>query len=109
MESKSCKLSRRSALKVLGAAGGGVALASWSRGARALVQGPDRGKPLEIFTGPGANSHWNSVGRYVTEPQKALKIYSGEPQSPPLPSPPEEPGWPPPPAAAFFGFSRASL
>ncbi len=74
MESMSRKLSRRSALKVLGAAGGGVALASWSRGARALVQGPDRGKPLEIFTGPGANSHWNSVGRYVTEPQKAPMI-----------------------------------
>src|SRR5260370_11837519 len=74
MESMSRKLSRRSALKVLGAAGGGVALASWSRGARALVQGPDRGKPLEIFTGPGANSHWNSVGRYVREPQKAPMI-----------------------------------
>ncbi len=26
---------------------------------------------MESFTGPGANPHWNSVGPYITEPQKA--------------------------------------
>src|SRR5580693_7180888 len=67
-------ISRRSALKFLGAAGGGLALASWTRRGRALAGAQDRAKPLETFTGPGANPHWNSVGQYVTEPQKAPLI-----------------------------------
>jgi DMSO/TMAO reductase YedYZ molybdopterin-dependent catalytic subunit len=67
-------LSRRNALKFLGAAGGGLTLASWAHGSRALAQGVDGAKPLESFTGPGANPHWNSVGPYVTEPQKAPLI-----------------------------------
>jgi DMSO/TMAO reductase YedYZ molybdopterin-dependent catalytic subunit len=67
-------ISRRSALKFLGAAGGGLALASWTRRGRALAGAQDRAKPLETFTGPGANPHWNSVGPYVTEPQKAPLI-----------------------------------
>jgi DMSO/TMAO reductase YedYZ molybdopterin-dependent catalytic subunit len=37
----------------------------------APAQDPAPAKALEIFTGPGANPHWNSVGPYVTEPQKA--------------------------------------
>src|SRR5260370_59143 len=74
MEQMSRNLSRRSALKFLGAAGGGLALATWTHGSRALAQGPDGARPLESFTGPGANPHWNSVGPYVTEPQKAPLI-----------------------------------
>jgi len=74
MEPMSRKFSRRSALRVLGAAGGGLGLASWAHVGWASAQRPDGGKPLETFTGPGANSHWNSVGPYVTEPQKAPLI-----------------------------------
>jgi DMSO/TMAO reductase YedYZ molybdopterin-dependent catalytic subunit len=37
----------------------------------APAQDPAPAKALETFTGPGANPHWNSVGPYVTEPQKA--------------------------------------
>ncbi len=36
----------------------------------AIAQGPVPEKARETFTGPGANPHWNSVGPYVTEPQK---------------------------------------
>src|SRR5260370_23571253 len=74
MERMTRNISRRSALKCLGAAGGGVALASWARGGRAPAEVPDGAKPLETFTGPGANPHWNSVGPYITEPQKAPLI-----------------------------------
>src|SRR5260370_18801706 len=74
MERMTRNISRRSALKCLGAAGGGLALASWARGRRGVAEGPDGAKPLESFTGPGANPHWNSVGPYVTEPQKAPLI-----------------------------------
>jgi DMSO/TMAO reductase YedYZ molybdopterin-dependent catalytic subunit len=74
MERMRGKLSRRSALKFLGAAGGVLALASWTRRGRALADAQDSARPLETFTGPGANPHWNSVGPYVTEPQKAPLI-----------------------------------
>jgi DMSO/TMAO reductase YedYZ molybdopterin-dependent catalytic subunit len=74
MERMRNKLSRRSALKLLGAAGGGLALASWTPGGRVLAGVQDGARPLETFTGPGANPHWNSVGLYVTEPQKAPLI-----------------------------------
>src|SRR5258708_7312868 len=74
MEQMARNLSRRSALKILRAAGGGLALASWAHAGWAWTQGPGGGKPLETFTGPGANPHWSSVGPYVTEPQKAPLI-----------------------------------
>jgi DMSO/TMAO reductase YedYZ molybdopterin-dependent catalytic subunit len=35
-----------------------------------IAQEPAAGKAMETFTGPGTNPHWNSVGPYVTEPQK---------------------------------------
>jgi len=75
MERMSHKSSRRDALKVLGAAGGGLALAGLgiSTGAFAVGDGQEA-KQIESFTGPGANPHWNSVGPYVTEPQKAPLI-----------------------------------
>jgi DMSO/TMAO reductase YedYZ molybdopterin-dependent catalytic subunit len=67
-------LSRRSLLKVLGLAGGGLAAGGWPRDGAAMAQGPPRTTALETFTGPGANPHWNSVGPYLSEPQKAPLI-----------------------------------
>jgi DMSO/TMAO reductase YedYZ molybdopterin-dependent catalytic subunit len=64
-------LSRRGVLKALGAASGGLALSRWIGTGTALAQEPASSKPVESFTGPGANPHWNSVGPYVTEPEKA--------------------------------------
>ena len=74
MERITHNVSRRSALKFLGAAGSGFALASWAQGGRALAEAPGGGKPLESFTGPGGNPNWNSVGPYVMEPQKSPLI-----------------------------------
>jgi len=67
-------LSRRSLLKVLGLAGGGLAAGGWPGAGEAMAQDPPRSTALETFTGPGANPHWNSVGPYLTEPQKAPLI-----------------------------------
>jgi DMSO/TMAO reductase YedYZ molybdopterin-dependent catalytic subunit len=39
-----------------------------------MAQDPVQMKPMENFTGPGANSHWNSIGPYVVEPQKVPLI-----------------------------------
>jgi DMSO/TMAO reductase YedYZ molybdopterin-dependent catalytic subunit len=64
-------LSRRRLLKALGAAGGGLALSPWLKRNSAMAQEPSPAKAIESFTGPGANPRWNSVGPYVTEPQKA--------------------------------------
>jgi len=74
MERKTHSVSRRNALKFLGAAGSSLALANWTAGERALAHSTDGAKPLETFTGPGANPHWNSIGPYVVEPQKAPLI-----------------------------------
>jgi DMSO/TMAO reductase YedYZ molybdopterin-dependent catalytic subunit len=66
--------SRRSLLKVLGLAGGGLAAGGWPGAGEVMAQDPPRSTALEAFTGPGANLHWNSVGPYLTEPQKAPLI-----------------------------------
>jgi DMSO/TMAO reductase YedYZ molybdopterin-dependent catalytic subunit len=66
--------SRRSLLKVLGLAGGGLAAGGWPRVGEVMAQDPPRSTALETFTGPSANPHWNSVGSYLTEPQKAPLI-----------------------------------
>lgn len=63
--------SRRRLLKALGTAGGGLVLSRWMEADPARAQAPAPTNALETFTGPGANPHWNSVGRYVSEPQKA--------------------------------------
>jgi len=55
---------------MLGAGSAAMATSRWLGGA-SLAQDPQRTPPLESFTGPGANPHWNSVGPYFTEPQKA--------------------------------------
>lgn len=63
-------LSRRSLLGILGAAGGALALGGAARGAEEVQSQP----AIPSFTGPGANPYWNSVGPYVSEPQKAPLI-----------------------------------
>jgi DMSO/TMAO reductase YedYZ molybdopterin-dependent catalytic subunit len=69
------KFCRRDALKLLGAAGGGLALGKWfAVDDTALAQQQSEARTIETFTGPGANPHWNSVGPYVSEPQKAPLI-----------------------------------
>jgi DMSO/TMAO reductase YedYZ molybdopterin-dependent catalytic subunit len=66
--------SRRHLLKNLGLTGAGLAVAGWPAGASTLAQDPDGTKPIENFTGPVANPHWNSVGPYLSEPGKAPLI-----------------------------------
>jgi DMSO/TMAO reductase YedYZ molybdopterin-dependent catalytic subunit len=67
-------VSRRNLLKLLGLTGGGLAAGGWPRDGAVMAQDPLRATPVETFTGPGANPHWNSVGPYLTEPQKAPLI-----------------------------------
>lgn len=68
------RFGRRRLMKVLGAAGGGLATSRWLWPDAILAQEPAAAKGLDAFTGPGANAHWNSVGPYVTEPQKVPLI-----------------------------------
>jgi len=63
-------LPRRDLLKMFGTASGGIAASRWLGPDMVMAQEPAPGKAIEAFTGPGANSRWNSVGPYVTEPQK---------------------------------------
>jgi DMSO/TMAO reductase YedYZ molybdopterin-dependent catalytic subunit len=66
--------SRRNLLKNLGVAGAGLAVAGWRAGASTLAQETGGAKPIENFTGPGANPHWNSLGQYLSEPGKVPLI-----------------------------------
>src|SRR6266850_4100796 len=74
MFSKERCLSRRGLLKLLGAAGSGIAVNQWLGAGGAIAQGPVPERAIATFTGPGPNPHWNSVGPYVTEPQKVPLI-----------------------------------
>jgi DMSO/TMAO reductase YedYZ molybdopterin-dependent catalytic subunit len=67
-------LSRRNLLQTLGLVGGGLAVGGSPKSGDAMAQDPPRTSALERFTGPGANPHWNSVGSYLTEPQKVPLI-----------------------------------
>src|SRR3984893_255447 len=67
-------LSRRGLLKILGVVSSGIAATRWPGPDVTMAQEPARGNAIETFTGPGANPHWNSVGPYVTEPQKVPLI-----------------------------------
>jgi DMSO/TMAO reductase YedYZ molybdopterin-dependent catalytic subunit len=67
-------LSRRGLLKILGVAGSGITIGRWLKPAATMAQEPPAVKAIESFTGPGPNSHWNSVGPYVIEPQKVPLI-----------------------------------
>src|SRR5437899_1790549 len=60
-------LSRRSLLSLLGAAGGSLALGGVVHRSAASQES----SAMPSSTGPGANPYWNSVGPYVSEPQKA--------------------------------------
>src|SRR5215467_14088411 len=64
------KLARRRWLRAAGASAVGLRLADWLQVRPAAAQEPTAAKPLETFTGPQANPHWNSVGSLVSEPQK---------------------------------------
>jgi DMSO/TMAO reductase YedYZ molybdopterin-dependent catalytic subunit len=71
--------SRRRLLQILGMASSGIAASRWlapdlSMAQQAAAQQPPPEKAIETFTGPGANSYWNSVGPYITEPQKVPLI-----------------------------------
>jgi len=68
------RLSRRGLLKILGMASSGIAASRWLAPNSIMAQQPASEKAMETFTGPGANSRWNSVGPYVTEPQKVPLI-----------------------------------
>ncbi|MGH9742327.1 MAG: molybdopterin-dependent oxidoreductase [Candidatus Acidiferrum sp.] len=71
MDSEERLITRRGLLKTLGVASGGLAVSGWIGAGSARAQEPSSAKLMETFTGPGANPHWNSVGPYITEPQKA--------------------------------------
>jgi DMSO/TMAO reductase YedYZ molybdopterin-dependent catalytic subunit len=60
-------LSRRSLLRLLGTAGGTLALGAIAPHAETSQES----STMPSFTGPGVNPYWNSVGPYVSEPQKA--------------------------------------
>src|SRR5215831_7080549 len=66
-------LSRRDALKLLGGAGG-LTIGKWFQARAIFAQQLPTSKESEPFTGPGPNPHWNSLGPYVSEPQKAPLI-----------------------------------
>ncbi len=67
-------LSRRALLKTLRMVGSGIAFGRWLEPDVMMAQELAPGKAIETFTGPGANPRWNSVGPYVTEPQKVPLI-----------------------------------
>jgi DMSO/TMAO reductase YedYZ molybdopterin-dependent catalytic subunit len=67
-------LSRRCLLKILGLAGSGITIGRWLKPDVTMAQEPPPVRAIEGFTGPGANSHWNSVGPNVIEPQKVPLI-----------------------------------
>jgi len=64
-------LSRRNLLRFFGIATGGMAARPCLWPYMAAAQDAPRANTLEPFTGPEPNSHWNSVGPYFIEPQKA--------------------------------------
>jgi DMSO/TMAO reductase YedYZ molybdopterin-dependent catalytic subunit len=65
-------ISRRMLLSGIGAGGAGL-LTRWLGGHQS-VQQPRAARDVPLFTGPGPNSFWNSVGPVVNEPQKAPLI-----------------------------------
>ena len=67
-------ISRRALLNRMGLASVAIGVGAWPEIFPALGQGQDHEKPIESFTGPGPNPHWNSIGPYISEPQKAPLI-----------------------------------
>jgi DMSO/TMAO reductase YedYZ molybdopterin-dependent catalytic subunit len=67
-------ISRRALLSQIGLAGVAAGLGVSPTGMLLLGQDQDHEKAIETFTGPGPNLHWNSIGPYISEPQKAPLI-----------------------------------
>jgi len=61
-------------LSHMGIAGAAWGLAPWTKSLSAFAQDQNSEKAIESFTGPGPNPHWNSIGPYISEPQKAPLI-----------------------------------
>src|ERR1700751_5646848 len=74
MEVKMTAIPRRTLLRSIGAGGAGLVLAKWLGAGHEPAQQPRTARNVPPFTGPGANSLWNSVGPVVNEPQKAPLI-----------------------------------
>src|SRR6266849_5047424 len=66
--------SRRWMLKAVGVGIGASVARHFLDSPRASAQIPAGPKRVPDFTGPEANTHWNSLGAIVTEPQKAPLI-----------------------------------
>ena len=65
---KLCSISRRSLLSFFGIAGGALAFG----GLAGRLSAAQKGNPaVRSFTGPEENPYWNSIGPYVSEPQKS--------------------------------------
>jgi DMSO/TMAO reductase YedYZ molybdopterin-dependent catalytic subunit len=67
-------MSRRCLLKRIGVTGAAFTLGTWPDTVCPVAQDPGHENAMESFTGPGPNPHWNSIGPYISEPQKAPLI-----------------------------------
>jgi len=67
-------ISRRTLLRHLGLTGAALGLGIWPEDAYLFGQDQSHERAIETFTGPGPNPHWNAIGPYITEPQKAPLI-----------------------------------
>jgi DMSO/TMAO reductase YedYZ molybdopterin-dependent catalytic subunit len=65
------QLTRREWLGHACVAAAGAAVGASAAVAQTSSQQPGAPQTLPAFTGPGSNPYWNSVGSFVTEPQKA--------------------------------------
>jgi DMSO/TMAO reductase YedYZ molybdopterin-dependent catalytic subunit len=70
-DKKSSEISRRSWFRLASGTAAGLTLANSLDSTPVFAQEPSASKTLPEFTGPGANPFWNSVGPFVSEPQKA--------------------------------------
>jgi DMSO/TMAO reductase YedYZ molybdopterin-dependent catalytic subunit len=67
-------ISRRALLRRMGLAGMAAGWGVSPAGMLLIGQDQSHEKAIESFTGPGPNPYWNSVGPYISEPQKAPLI-----------------------------------
>jgi len=67
-------ISRRALLYRAGLAAVALRVGVWPDETRLLGQDQTHEQAIESFTGPAPNPHWNSIGSYVSEPQKAPLI-----------------------------------
>jgi hypothetical protein len=75
LEKAAVNTSRRSFIRAgILAAAAAPAIAVWPASLPQIPDQQPQGQGLPEFTGPEANSYWNSIGPLVTEPQKATLI-----------------------------------